>query len=105
MPRVVLVDSFVDAAVEREVMLIAFQTCKGAKDAISAGEFVDTGCDGEVVHRFHLAGAKLEENVFVPRGVEIGALECRHGCVVFLVWSGNHKDGSLGGSDARTARE
>jgi uncharacterized membrane protein len=37
---IVLVDCFVDAAVEGKVVLIAFETCAAAEDPAAAGEFV-----------------------------------------------------------------
>lgn len=40
MAGIVLVDCFVDAAVEGKVVLIAFETCAAAEDPAAAGEFV-----------------------------------------------------------------
>ena len=80
MPGIVLVDCFVDAAVEGEVVLIAFETCAAAEDPAGAREFVDSCLDGEVVHGFHFACADLEEDVFVPWRIEVGKLNRCHDC-------------------------
>lgn len=45
MPGIVLMDCFVDAAVEGEVVLIALETSAAAEDPTAAGEFVDSSCN------------------------------------------------------------
>ena len=80
MARIVLVDCFVDAAVEGEIVLIAVEASAAAEDPAAAGEFVDSSRDGEVVHGFHFAGADLEEGVFVPWRIKVDRLSGCHYC-------------------------
>jgi len=75
---IVLVDCFVYAAVESEVVLIAFEAKEAAENALSARLLVDTCGDGEVEHRFHFAGAELMEDVSLEWGIEIWGLYWCH---------------------------
>jgi len=71
MAWVVLVDCFVDAAMEGEIVFVVFEACEAAEDACGAGLFVNSCVDVEIVHRFHFGGAELNKFIFEKRCVEV----------------------------------
>jgi hypothetical protein len=76
--RAVLMNSFINAAVKREVVFVTLEAGGGAENPAKTRELIDTRLDREVSHGLHFGGAEMDDFGILEWGIEIGRNNERH---------------------------